>query len=227
MVRTVKRSTMISQHIQFCQDEKFEPLSRTTLLKILEVRRASQRKSLQGFDNTAADGSVGFQKIEMIVDDLEKGGMNRQWCAEVKERLKSEKRYLKTNYRVHCNPEEALCPDHCRKFALSDEQDPDFQEKCSHQHTENCNECQNLRNVLDEVEDKVRGPFWIPYGSEHRDDLLYDFKLAQTDIFEWKVHIVRSVNQEAAKQDQLKTISTYPNCTCIGNNGLGNEVPSA
>ena len=94
-VRTVKRSAMISQYIQFCQEEKFEPLSRTTLFKILEVRRASQRKSLQGLDNTAADGSAGFQKIEMIVDDLEKGGMNRQWCAEVKERLKSRKRYLK------------------------------------------------------------------------------------------------------------------------------------
>ena len=49
--------------------------------------------------------------------------------------------------------------DHCRKFAFSDEQDPDFREKCSHQHTENRNECQNLRNVLDEVEDKLRGPF--------------------------------------------------------------------
>ena len=36
---------MISQYIQFCQDEKFEPLSRTTLFKILEVRQASQRES--------------------------------------------------------------------------------------------------------------------------------------------------------------------------------------
>ena len=159
-VRTVKRSAMISQYIQFCQEEKFEPLSRTTLFKILEVRQASQRKSLQGLDNAATDGSAGFQKIEMIVDDLEKGGMNRQWCAEVKERLKSRKRYLKTNYRVYRNTEEALCPDHCCKFALSDEQDPDFREKCSHQQQEeDCNECQNLRNVLDEVEDKLRGPF--------------------------------------------------------------------
>ena len=31
-VRTVKRSTMISQYIKFCQKEKFEPLSRTTLI---------------------------------------------------------------------------------------------------------------------------------------------------------------------------------------------------
>ena len=85
VVRTVTRSTMISQYIQFCQEEKFEPLSRTTLFKILEVRQASQRKSLQGLDNTAADGSAGFQKIEMIVDDLEKGRMNRQCCAEVKD----------------------------------------------------------------------------------------------------------------------------------------------
>ena len=174
---------MISQYIQFCQEEKFEPLSRTTLFKILEAGQASQRKSFQDLDNTAADGSAGFQKIEIIVDDLEKGGMNRQWCAEVKERLKSRKRYLKTNYRVYRNTEEALCPDHCRKFALSDEQDPDFQEKCSHQHTENCNECQNLRNVLDEVADKVRVPFWIPYDSETRGSAMR--LQAGTDRYFW------------------------------------------
>ena len=63
--------TWISQYIQFCQEEKFEPLSRTTLFKILEDRQASHRKSLQGLDNTSADGSAGFQKIEMIVDDLD------------------------------------------------------------------------------------------------------------------------------------------------------------
>ena len=66
VVRTVTRSTMISQYIQFCQEEKFEPLSRTTLFKILEVRRASQRKSLQGLDNTAADGSAVSRKLKWL-----------------------------------------------------------------------------------------------------------------------------------------------------------------
>ena len=78
MVRTVTRSTVISQYIQFFKEEKFKPLSRTTLFKILEVRQASQKKLIQDLDNTASDGSAGFQKNEMIVDDLEKGGMNRQ-----------------------------------------------------------------------------------------------------------------------------------------------------
>ena len=210
VVRTVTRSTMISQYMQFCQEKNCQPLSRSTLFKILEVREASQRKSLQGLDNTAADGSAGFHTVEVIVDDLEKGGLNRQWCAEVKRKLKDAKRYLKTGYRVHCKPEEDACPDHCRKFALSDEKDPDFQESCSHQHLETCNECQNLRNVLEEVENQIRDSSWNPYSNEQREDLLHDFNEARTDILQWKAHIIRSVNQEAAKQDQLNIIAENP-----------------
>ena len=40
-----------------------------------------------------------------------------------------------------------------------------------------------------------------------RDDLIYDFMQARTDIVQWKTHILRSVNQEAAKQDQLGMIT--------------------
>ena len=72
VVRTVTRSTMISQYVQFCREENVEPLSRSTLFKILEVREASQRKSLQGLDNTAADWSAGFHTVDILVDYLEK-----------------------------------------------------------------------------------------------------------------------------------------------------------
>ena len=173
------------------------------------------RKSLQGLDNTAADGSAGFQMVEMIVDNLEKGGLERQWCTGVKRKLRDAKRYLKTHYCVHCNPEEAACPDHCRKYALSEEKDPDFQERCSHQHSKTCDDCQNLRNVLDEVEGQIRGSSWNPYSSEQQKDLIYDFKQARTDIFQWKAHIVRSVNQEAAKQDQLEMIANNPESVLV------------
>ena len=64
VLRTVTWSAMICQHLQFC--EKCEHLSRSTLFKILEVRAASQRKSLQGLDSASA----GFHTVEMIVDDL-------------------------------------------------------------------------------------------------------------------------------------------------------------
>ena len=63
VVRTVPRSTMIDQYLEYCKEKCHEPLSRSTLFKVLEVRGASQRKSLQGLDNTAADGAAGFQRL--------------------------------------------------------------------------------------------------------------------------------------------------------------------
>jgi hypothetical protein len=50
----------------------------------------------------------------------------------------------------------------------------------------------------------IRGTSWTPYNSDHQEDLLYDFERAQADIQLWKAHILRSINQEEAKQDLLK-----------------------
>lgn len=88
VVRIVTRSTMIEQYLENCKEQCYEPLSRSTMFKILEVRAASQRKSLQGLDNTAADGAAGFQTLEMLIEALEKGGMKKQWCVDVRQKLK-------------------------------------------------------------------------------------------------------------------------------------------
>lgn len=170
---------------------------------------------MQGLDNTAADGLAGFHKIEMIVDDLEKGGMKRQRGAQVNESLKKAKRYVKTAFASIVIQRRLYVLIIAVSSFLVMNKISTFQENCSHQHTENCKECQNLRSVLDEVEGKIRGPSWRPYSSDQRDDLLYDFKLAKTDISQWKAHIVRSINQEAAKQDQLKMISTSQDCALV------------
>ena len=44
---------------------------------------------------------------------------------------------------------------------------------------------------------------------------MYDFMQARTDILQWKAHILRSVNQEAAKQNQLGMITNNPNYALI------------
>ena len=98
VVRTVTRSTMIAQYLQYSQDDGFlEPLSAATLYRILEVREASQRKSLQGLDNTAPEGSSAFQTLRTIVDHLEQAGAGKTWLTELNNRLDKAKQYLKTN----------------------------------------------------------------------------------------------------------------------------------
>ena len=72
---------MINQYVEYCKEQEYEPLGRTTMFKILEVREASQRKSLQGLENTAADGATGFQTLEAILESLGKGGIDKDWCS--------------------------------------------------------------------------------------------------------------------------------------------------
>ena len=104
LVRTVTRSTMTEQYLEYCKEQSHEPLSRSTLLKILEVREASQRRSLQGLDSTAADGAAAFRTLETLVETLEKGGTEKLCCLDVRRKLRDANRYLKTDFRVHCHP---------------------------------------------------------------------------------------------------------------------------
>ena len=51
----------------------------------------------------------------------------------------------------------------------------------------------------------IEGSSWKSYSSEQREDLLCDFDRAQSGILLWKAHIVRSINQQEAKQDALES----------------------
>ena len=44
------------------------------------------------------------------------------------------------------------------------------------------------------------------FSGEQRDDLLYDLRRAKENIFKWKCHVLRSCNQETAKQNVLLSL---------------------
>ena len=102
VVRTLSRTTMINQYLQYCDEEMLSSLSTRTIYKILEVREASQRRSLRGLDNIATDGAAGFETLEKIIDELKSLGAESEWCVQGKTTLKPSKRYLKTQYPVNC-----------------------------------------------------------------------------------------------------------------------------
>ena len=73
-------------------------------------------------------------------------------------------------------------------------------------HMSICDECQGLKHVLQEVRQGIEGSSWTPYSSEQHEDFLYDFDRTKADILQWKAHIIRSVNEEQAKQDSMKSV---------------------
>ncbi|CAB4022439.1 Hypothetical predicted protein, partial [Paramuricea clavata] len=110
-----------TRYQKHCTKTEFSPLSRATLFRILNVREASQRKSLYGLDNTAADGSSAFDSMENILNSLQQASNEKiSWYEETRKSLRAGKKYLKTDFRVHRKETESPCPDHCRKEKQSD-----------------------------------------------------------------------------------------------------------
>ena len=191
VTRTVTRSTMIAQYLELCQEESFEPLSQATLYRILEVREASQRKALKGLDNVAAEETAAFETLDKVVEELQKAGASPEWIGNIKERLNQGKKYLKTDYKVHCKEDSSPCADHCRVFGLSDENNEDFKQECEHPHSLHCDSCENLKSVVEKIQTCVKNESQSIYfyGKEHQEDVIYDFLQAKKHIFDWKAHI--------------------------------------
>lgn len=210
VVRTVGRSTMIEQYHQWCREEDYQPLGRSTLYRILKVREASQRKSLQGLDNTASSGAEGFDTLNKIVDDLEQCGARHKWCEGSRDNLKGAKRYLKTSYRAHCREDsDNLCAEHCREHALSDTQCLEFKTSCTHDHMELCESCDSLRNTLGSVLSEIKGSQDVQfYSRDQQEDMLYDAAQAQDMVLQWKAHILRAENQDRAKTDAVNCLQS-------------------
>ena len=127
--------------------------------------------------------------------------MSKDWCSDVRNRLKKAKCCLKTEYRVHCRDGNSRCADHCRKFALSDHVDEDFKHQCLHDHLSKCDSCEELKTVLQSVEEKINELCSSMYSKEQHDDLLYDFGKS---VNKWKCYILRYENQEIAKQSFIQ-----------------------
>ncbi len=207
VIRTVTRSTMVSQYLQFCKEQGVKPFGRATLFRILSVREASQRKSLLcSVNDTAADGSSGIAKLLEIVEKLHQLGKDKTWSANIKKLLQDGKRYLKTQYHYHCQEDENKCSDYCRKFSLRDPSDPQLQEQCTHMHTVACDQCNDMNACLREVEEPINSANF--YSKEQKEDLLYEFEKAVSSIKEWKAHIMCSANQERAKQDIMDVLDS-------------------
>ena len=100
-IPNVIRTSIPEQTVRQYQSYGFPPMSRSSLLRILEVCSASLRKSLQGLDYVSSEGAKAFDDIAEVVDKLGdnyQGGMS--WSKELIRKLKLMKRYLKGDFKV-------------------------------------------------------------------------------------------------------------------------------
>ncbi|CAH3164060.1 unnamed protein product [Pocillopora meandrina] len=144
---------------------------------------ASIRNSLQGLDYFAAEGARAFDDLVALVRQIGELVLFYQ--------------------QVHVTSPSNVA-DHCVLFALSDCSDSDYQQQCSHQHTNLCDRCQSLQETLAKIE-RVLGETTFP-TQDAKDEALFIFQTAQLAIMSWKCHILRSANQYQARIDALEKL---------------------
>ena len=101
--------------------------------------------------------------------------------------------------------ETSTVADHCRLFALSDPKEVNFQVRCDHHHDDSCDQCDQLTSALCEIESALitKTDNMLPGVG---DELKFTVKNAKANILAWKAHILRSINQDAARVDVLESL---------------------
>ena len=162
---------------------------------------ASKQKFLQGLNNTSTEGVKAFESLESLVDNLAKHGAEAAWVQETVQKLKAGKQYLKGEYKCHLGSNE-MCANHCTVYSLPDPE-KEFSEACKQEHNLTCLDCKNIRDVLGEIRRKIEDKD-LDLTQEQKDKIAWDLDYTISDIESWKAHLVRSYQQDLARQDSLR-----------------------
>ena len=100
VIRTMIPQRIVRQYTQYCEETGFKPFSQSTMLRILSQCSASVRKSLQGLDYYAADGTRAFDDLISLVRKINEVESDMDWERRMIESLKAAKLYLKGDYKV-------------------------------------------------------------------------------------------------------------------------------
>lgn len=101
VVRTLIPEQVVQQYHSYCQETGFEPMSRSSLCRVLKVCSASVRKSLKGLDYFSSDGAKAFDEMEEVVEKLgDEYEQGHSWAKNLICKLKTAKRYLKSDFKV-------------------------------------------------------------------------------------------------------------------------------
>ena len=111
IILITKYSRAIAFYIETCENTQFQPLSESSLFRILKGIKLSQWKSLSGLDDITASGMNGFEKLKSVT-----GSFNNHDTSEM---LEIGKWYLKTRFQLNCKMKSQPAT-HSIAHALSD-----------------------------------------------------------------------------------------------------------
>ena len=201
-ILTVMKSHVICLYKQLCDNTSFNPLSDSTLFRILSEMKLTQRKALAGLDNVSAAGISAINAATILVQSR-LTDITVQEKNSLLQRIKRLTRYMKLEYKMNCSKPCHLVSSHCTCWGISDPLKKQLSVDCKSSHTKSCQECENVLDVftiLKEYGDRET-------DAEHRADIFYDISVIEEDVMFYMKHILRDCQQDKSKQSILKDLS--------------------
>lgn len=199
VIRCMDPAAIIQQFKQYCAENDDVPLGDSAMFKILAECSATVRRAYERIDDYVAEGGRAFLDICSVVEELcQVGALTKDKMKEYIEVAQECKRYLKTDYKVHITESSSVL-DHSRMFPLSDKLGT-FGCKCEHEHDIVCVNCEQIHELLSSLTNLILVSD-LKEKEENRDNYEYKLSQAQSNIINWKTHIVRTSHQEKAKSD--------------------------
>ena len=96
MIKGITKKLLGKFYLEACKNSDYNSLSKSSLWRILVSIKPSKRNHLGGFNNLTASGINGFETLLKLASKyrIEK---------TTTKTIQNGKRYLKTNYQMHCN----------------------------------------------------------------------------------------------------------------------------
>ena len=107
--------------------------------------------------------------------------------------------------QVHVSKQSNI-PDHCRAYALSDPRDKDYQIICPNDHLETCDRCYLVSSVLAEIHDAIEKMSDSNVSSDVVEEVNFIEGQAKQNIWAWKAHLLRCVNQDEARIEVIDAL---------------------
>lgn len=104
--------------------------------------------------------------------------------------------------KVHVSKDSTV-PDHCQAYALSYPQDDNYITVCDHEHNARCDRCELLPTIFHEIQ-SVLGS--VDCSVEDREEMEYEISQSRQSIQAWKAHLLRAINQDAARHEILENL---------------------
>ncbi len=108
------------------------------------------------------------------------------------------KMYLRSDYKVHVSDSSEVA-DHCSSWALIDHSKTELQSTCNHDHNFRCPRCQQIEQVLSDIQNLVNVADFSSVAN--KDEAQFLTAKGIESIQAWKQHQLRTVHQDQARTE--------------------------